>query len=77
MASSTPTLLERIQAVIGTVTAFDGRLCCWANARPHDLRDIAIRIHADLGDVSDAMPVFERVKRGKKKAEDGTEEPED
>jgi hypothetical protein len=71
------TLLESIQAVVGTVTAFDGRLCCWANARPHDLRDIALRLRVPLGDVADAMPVFERVKRGKKKAEDDTEEPED
>jgi hypothetical protein len=60
------TLLERIEAVYGKVTAFDGRLAFWANSVPHDVRDVARRLRADVGDVCDAMPVFEAPKRGRR-----------
>ena len=62
------TLLERIEAVYGKVTAFDGRLAFWANSVPHDVRDVARRLKADVGDVCDAMPVFEAPKRGRRSA---------
>jgi hypothetical protein len=62
------TLLERIEAVYGKVSAFDGRLCFWANSVPHDVRDVARRLRADVGDVCDAMPVFEAPKRGRRSA---------
>jgi|HubBroStandDraft_2_1064218.scaffolds.fasta_scaffold62914_2 hypothetical protein len=60
------TLLERIEAVYGKVSAFDGRLAFWANSVPHDVRDVARRLKADVGDVCDVMPVFEPVKRGRR-----------
>jgi hypothetical protein len=62
------TLLERIEAVYGKVTAFDGRLAFWANSVPHDVRDVARRLRADVGDVCDVMPVFEAPKRGRRSA---------
>lgn len=62
------TLLERIEAVYGKVTAWDSRLCFWANSVPHDVRDVARRLRADVGDVCDVMPVFEAPKRGRRSA---------
>jgi len=62
------TLLERIEVVYGKITAFDGRLAFWANSVPHDVRDVARRLRADVGDVCDCMPVFEAPKRGRRSA---------
>ena len=59
------TLLERIETLIGTVTAYDGRLCLWAGGRPHDLRDVAMRLKTTKDDVADALPTFEKAKRGR------------
>jgi hypothetical protein len=73
------TLLERIEAVYGKVTAWDSRSCFWANSVPHDVRDVARRLKADVGDVCDVMPVFEAPKRGRRSAavtEEQTEEVE-
>ena len=61
------TLLERIEAVYGKITAFDGRLAFWANS-VNDVRDVARRLRADVGDVCDCMPVFEAPKRGRRSA---------
>jgi hypothetical protein len=71
------TLLERIESLVGTVTAYDGRLCFWANARPNDVRDIAPRVNAHPLDVMACMPVFERVKRGREKPEASEPESEE
>ena len=62
------TLLERIEVVYGKITAFDGRLAFWANSVPNDVRDVARRLRADVGDVCDCMPVFEAPKRGRRSA---------
>ena len=59
-------LLERVEAVYGKITAFDGRLAFWANSVPNDVRDVARRLRADVGDVCDCMPVFEAPKRGRR-----------
>ena len=61
-------LLERVEAIYGKITAFDGRLAFWANSVPHDVRDVARRLRADVGDVCDCMPVFEAPKRGRRSA---------
>jgi hypothetical protein len=66
MASS---LLEQIEALVGTVIAYDGRLAFWTRADVHDVRDIAPRLKCHPLDVMAAMPVFERVKRGRAKLE--------
>jgi hypothetical protein len=70
------TLLERIEVVYGKITAFDGRLAFWANSVPNDVRDVARRLRADVGDVCDCMPVFEAPKRGRRSAaaRDGVQE---
>ena len=35
------TLLERIEALVGQVIAYDGRLAFWTRSDIHDVRDIA------------------------------------
>jgi hypothetical protein len=67
------TILERIQALVGTVTAYDGRLCLWANSQPRDIRDVAASLSLPVAEVCDAMPVFER-KRNKRVGLDTPEE---
>jgi hypothetical protein len=32
--------MQRIEAEVGTVTGWDGKLCLWANGRPRDIRDV-------------------------------------
>jgi hypothetical protein len=60
------TTLEKIEALYGTVRAFDGRLAFWTVlGNTHDVRDVATRLGLDPGDVVDAMPEFKLVKRGK------------
>ena len=61
-------LLERVEAVYGKITAFDGRLAFWTNLGVFDVRDVARRLRADVGDVCDCMPVFEAPKRGRRSA---------
>ena len=34
------TAIQKIEHLVGTVSAFDGKMCVWALGRPHDLRDI-------------------------------------
>lgn len=64
----TQTLLERIEELVGTIIAYDGRLAFWTKITVHDVRDIAPRLNVHLSDVMAAMPVFERAKRGRKSA---------
>ena len=73
------TLLERIEKRFGKVTAFDGRLCAWMGSLSMDIRDIARFLKCDSGDVADAMPAFEPVKRGRRNAavSDGVQDEKD
>ena len=64
------TLLERIEALVGQVIAYDGRLAFWTRSDIHDVRDIAPRLNVHPLDVMAAMPVFER--KRKSKVEDET-----
>jgi hypothetical protein len=73
IAGETMTLLEQIEALVGTVIAYDGRLAFWTRADVHDVRDIAPRLKAHPLDIMAAMPVFERAKRGRKSASVETE----
>ena len=71
------TTLERIEALLGTITAHDGRNCLWAGGRPYDVRDVAKRLKIDSGQVVDAMPIFARPnKRAKVALAETTEEDE-
>ena len=63
------TLLERIEALVGQVIAYDGRLAFWTRSDIHDVRDIAPRLNVHPLDVMAAMPVFERTRRGRAKLE--------
>ena len=70
-------LLEQIEGLVGRVIAYDGRLAFWTLKDVHDVRDIAPRLNVHPLDVMAAMPVFERVKRGRAKLETGEPEPEE
>ena len=67
------TLLERIEALVGQVIAYDGRLAFWTRSDIHDVRDIAPRLDVHPLDVMAAMPVFERARRGRAKLETESE----
>ena len=70
------TLLERIEALVGQVIAYDGRLAFWTRSDIHDVRDIAPRLNVHPLDVMAAMPVFERARRGRAKLETDEPDPE-
>lgn len=72
MTQTSQTLLERIEALVGTVIAYDGRLAFWTRDTVHDVRDIAPRLKVHPLDIMAAMPVIER-KRGRKSANIDTE----
>jgi hypothetical protein len=59
------TLLEKIEGLIGTVVAFDGRYCLWTATGPHDVRDVATRLKTNKDDIADALPDFAPKKRGR------------
>ena len=67
------TLLERIEALVGQVIAYDGRLAFWTRSDIHDVRDIAPQLDVHPLDVMAAMPVFERARRGRAKLETESE----
>jgi hypothetical protein len=71
------TTLEQIEALVGTVIAYDGRLAFWTRADVHDVRDIAPRLKLHPLDIMAAMPAFERVKRGRAKLEASEPESEE
>ena len=73
LQSGSINLLERIEALVGPVIAYDGRLAFWTRADVHDVRDIAPRLKVHPLDVMAAMPFFERVKRGRAKLENESE----
>ena len=63
------TLLERIEALVGQVIAYDGRLAFWTRSDIHDVRDIAPRLDVHPLDVMAAMPVIPPTRRGRAKLE--------
>ena len=63
------TLLERIEALVGQVIAYDGRLAFWTRSDIHDVRDIATRLDVHPLDVMAAMPVIPPTRRGRAKLE--------
>ena len=70
------TLLERIEALVGQVIAYDGRLAFWTRSDIHDVRDIASRLDVHPLDVMAAMPVIPPTRRGRAKLETGEPEEE-
>ena len=67
------TLLERIEALVGQVIAYDGRLAFWTRSDIHDVRDIAPRLRVHPLDVMAAMPVIPPTRRGRAKLENESE----
>ena len=63
------TLLERIEALVGQVIAYAGRLAFWTRSDIHDVRDIAPRLDVHPLDVMAAMPVIPPTRRGRAKLE--------
>ena len=64
------TLLERIEALVGQVIAYDGRLAFWTRSDIHDVRDIAPRLDVHPLDVMAAMPVIPPTRRGRAKLDE-------
>ena len=52
------TAMERIEAEVGTVTGWDGKLCLWANGRPRDIRDVLPK-GMSLGEAVDALDEYD------------------
>ena len=67
------TLLERIEALVGQVIAYDGRLAFWTRSDIHDVRDIASRLDVHPLDIMAAMPVIPPTRRGRAKLETESE----
>jgi hypothetical protein len=67
------TLYERLEALIGPVVAHDGRFLVWVKVphpnmsrASHDMRDILPKLKgATLQDLREALPIFDKPKRGK------------
>ena len=57
--------LEKIEALVGQVRAFDGRNCIWAATGVYDVRDIAKRLKATPDAIVEALPAFKPSKRGR------------
>jgi len=57
--------LEKIEALVGQVRAFDGRNCIWATTGVYDVRDIAKRLKASPDAIVEALPEFKPSKRGR------------
>jgi hypothetical protein len=52
------TVLQRIEAEIGVVTGWDGRLCVWSQGRPRDIRDVLPK-GITLGEAVDALDEYD------------------
>jgi hypothetical protein len=52
------TTMQRIEAEVGTVTGWDGKLCLWANGRPRDIRDVLPK-GMSLGEAVDALDEYD------------------
>jgi hypothetical protein len=50
--------MQRIEAEVGTVTGWDGKLCLWANGRPRDIRDVLPK-GMSLGEAVDALDEYD------------------
>ena len=61
------TAMERIEAEVGTVTGWDGKLCLWANGRPRDIRDVLPK-GITLAEAVDALDEFDAEASKQRKA---------
>jgi hypothetical protein len=52
------TTMQRIEAVVGKVTGWDGRLVLWAGGLPRDLRDVLPK-GMSLGEAVDALDEYD------------------
>jgi len=52
----TMTIMERIEASAGTVSAYDGKLVVWTSTGVHDIRDVLRTLKGvSLSDAQDAL----------------------
>jgi len=61
------TTMQRIEAEVGTVTGWDGKLCLWANGRPRDIRDVLPK-GITLAEAVDALDEFDAEASKQRKA---------
>jgi hypothetical protein len=59
--------MQRIEAEVGTVTGWDGKLCLWANGRPRDIRDVLPK-GMTLAEAVDALDEFDAEASKQRKA---------
>jgi hypothetical protein len=52
------TTMQKIEAVVGKVTGWDGRLVLWAGGLPRDLRDVLPK-GMSLGEAVDALDEYD------------------
>ena len=57
--------LEKIEALVGQVRAFDGRNCIWSATGVYDVRDIARQLKATADAIIEALPEFKPSKRSR------------